>query len=111
MINLQPSAYNHGILDLKKKDLIKLLKVYQLKARICWGLPGSAWKSRWSSKQQPEIKWNFYFYSCTYEKTYLAVHCTSEYIFCQFVDRKFVVSTLKYSLLADDAKQVSNFWP
>ena len=45
-----------------KKDLIKLLKICQLSARICWGLPGSAWKSRWSSKQQSEITGNLYTY-------------------------------------------------
>ena len=45
-----------------KKDLIKLLKIYRLQARICWGLPGSAWKLRWSSKQWPEITGNLYTY-------------------------------------------------
>ena len=45
------------------------------------------------------------FYSYIYEKTYLAVHYTSEYIFGQFLDRKIVGSTPKQSLLVDDARQ------
>ena len=43
-----------------KKNLIKLLKIYQLWARICWRLPGSVWKSRWSSKPQCDITGNLY---------------------------------------------------
>ena len=45
-----------------KKDIIKLLKIHQLELSICWGLSGTVWKSHWSFKQQPEIKWNL----CTY---------------------------------------------
>ena len=45
-----------------KRDLIKLLKIYKLQARICWGLPGSAWQSCWSSKQWPEITEKLYTY-------------------------------------------------
>ena len=45
-----------------KKNLIKLLNIYQLWARICWELPGNVWKSRWSSKQKPDITRNLYSY-------------------------------------------------
>ena len=45
-----------------KKDLIKLLKIYQLLVRICWGLPGSVWKSQWLSKQEADITGNLYTY-------------------------------------------------
>ena len=42
--------------------MVKLLKIYMLYVRIGWGLTGSVSKSRWSFKQQPEIKWNLYTY-------------------------------------------------
>ena len=45
-----------------KKAYDKTLNNIPLLARICWGLPGSVWKSCWLSKQQPEIKWNLYTY-------------------------------------------------
>ena len=57
------------------------------------------------------VQCSSYFYSCTYGKTYLAVHFTSKYFFCQFVDRKVVDSTPKYYLLAGDTNQVSNSCP
>ena len=44
-------------------------------------------------------------------KKHLAVYCTSEYFFRQFLDRKAVSSMPKYYLLADDLNQVSNFYP
>ena len=43
-----------------KKNLIRLLKIYQLYARICWWLPGGVWKSPWSSKQEAKITGNLY---------------------------------------------------
>ena len=43
-----------------KKNMIKLLKIYQLRVRIGWGLTGSKWKSRWSFKQQLDIKWSLF---------------------------------------------------
>ena len=45
-----------------KKGFDKALKIYQLSARICWGLPRSFCKSCWSSKQWPEITGNLYTY-------------------------------------------------
>ena len=50
------------VLWIWKKDLIKLLKIYQLLVRICWGLPGSVWKSQWLSKQEADITGNLYTY-------------------------------------------------
>ena len=57
------------------------------------------------------VQYSSYFYSYTYRKTYLAVHFTSKYFFCQFVDRKVAGSMPKYSLLVGDTNQVSNFCP
>ena len=49
-----------------------------------------------------------YFYSYTYEKTYLAVHFIKE-CFCQFVDRKIVDLMPKYYLVDGDTSQVYFF--
>ena len=54
--------------------------------------------------------YNSYFCSCTYEKTYLAVHFIKDFFFCQFVDRKVVDLMPKYYLLAADTSQVSIFF-
>ena len=50
------------VLWIWKNDLTKLVKIYQLQVRICWGLPGSVWKLCWSSKQKPGITGNLYTY-------------------------------------------------
>ena len=52
---------------------------------------------------------NSYFYSYTFEKTYLAVRFTKRYS-CQFIDRKVVGLMPKYYLLPRDASQVSIFF-
>ena len=46
------------------------------------------------------------------KKTYLAVHLTIGWIFCELLAyRKVVDSTTKYSLLAGDTNQASIFSP
>ena len=45
-----------------KKDLIKLLEIYQLQARTLWEFPESLWKLRWSFKQKPDTTGNLYTY-------------------------------------------------
>lgn len=44
-----------------------------------------------------------------YMKKKKTVHPTSGWVFCQFVDKKFVGSQAKYSLLAEYLDHVSNY--
>ena len=50
-----------------------------------------------------------YFYSYTYQKTYLAVHFIKECFFYQFFDRKVVGLVPEYYVLAGDTSHVSIF--
>ena len=64
-----------------------------------------------STKTLEFTETNSYFYSYTFEKTYLAVLLTIRYIFVNLLtDRKIAVSTPKYSLLAGNLNQASNFF-
>ena len=53
--------------------------------------------------------WNSYFYSYTYEKTYVAVHFTKRCFLSEFANRKDMGLLSKYKLLAGDTSQVSIF--
>ena len=84
----------------KRSNIFKIASFLKLKLQIIRLAQG-----QWSCT--PTLL-NSYFYSYTFEKTYLAVHFTKG-CFCQFVDRKFVGLMPKYYLLVGDTSQVSIF--
>ena len=53
--------------------------------------------------------WNSYFYSYTYEKTFVAVHFTKRYFLSELTNRKVMGLVWRYNLLAGDTSQVSIF--
>ena len=62
------------------------------------GLKKDLWGCCWSCRSLAlghwsctPVQWNSYFYSYTYEKTYLAVHCIGEYIFFKLLTKKLWV--------------------
>ena len=89
--------------------LISTLKFLSNWKTMFWVIP----QPQHSIKTLEFIETNSYFHSFTYEKTYLAVHLTSGYIFFEnfLADRKAVYSTPKYYLFPGDKNQASVFSP